>query len=120
MWGGTIYTARSAFTCVRSHALRTMLLETMACASMADGKVTEGELETLAAAYNNLAQSRASLDHIRSIQQSVASLGLQVRMALSLLVPFFSSPKSSTGSSSAAITAAAARPHVTDPTRLSI
>ncbi len=69
---------------VCSHLLRTLLLETMACAGMADGDVTEGELETLAAAYNNLAQSRASFDHIRSIQQSVTSLGLQVRMTLSL------------------------------------
>ena len=56
---------------------RQLLLETMAATSVADGKVTEEEVTTLAVAYEEVMHAPPSQDNVRKLLQDAAN-GLQV------------------------------------------
>ncbi len=56
---------------------RQLLLETMAATSVADGKVTEEEVTTLAVAYEEVMHAAPSQDDVRKLLQDAAN-GLQV------------------------------------------
>lgn len=58
---------------------RQLLLETMAATTVADGKVTEEEVNTLAVAYEDVMHAPASQDTVRQLLRNAAD-GLQVAL----------------------------------------